>query len=125
MGLIAGADRRPARDIAFQLVQQGDKLSGKLYRDDGPSSTILEGQVSPDGKVWFTIEAREQRGNQINIVLYRFEGEIVDGGVEITRERAAARDAVSGVEIPVRRPDDTDEQDRERRFSSFRLERLF
>ncbi len=72
----------------------------------------------------FSIEAREQTGNQINIVLYRFDGRIVDGGIELTRERAAARDAVSGVEIPVRRPDETDEQDHDRRFRSFRLERL-
>ncbi len=124
MGLIEGTERRPARDIAFQLVQDGDKLSGKLYRDDGPGSPILEGEIS-DGKVWFTIEAREQRGNQINIVLYRFDGKLADGGIEVMRERAAARDAVSGVDVPVRRPDDTDEEDRERRFQSFTLERLF
>jgi len=50
---------------------------------------------------------------------------VCEGGIELTRERSAARDAVSGVVVPVRRPDTTDEEDRRRRFHGFRLERLF
>ena len=123
MGMIPRRDRTPSKDVAVQLVQEGATLTGKVYSDAGPSAP-LEGRVSGD-EVRFTAEAREQAGNQINIVLYRFEGEIVDGRIEVTRERASARNAVSGADVPVRRKTDTDEQDRNRRFHSFRLERLF
>lgn len=124
MGLIPGSGRRPAQDIEFRLVQSGNKLGGKLYRD-GESAAITDGEVDQRGEVWFVVEAREQAGNQINIVEYRFEGVVCEGGIELTRERAAARDAVSGVVVPVRRPDTTDEEDRRRRFAGFRLDRLF
>jgi hypothetical protein len=124
MGLIPPSGRRLAQDIEFRLAQHGDKLSGKLYRG-GESSPIVEGEIDARGEVWFVVETREQAGNQINIVEYRFEGVVCEGGIDLTRERAAARDAVSGVVIPVRRPGNTDEEDRRRRFHSFRLERLF
>lgn len=124
MALIPASGRRFAYNIEFRLVQRGSSLSGKLY-GDGFSSPIVEGSVGEDGEVEFVIETREQAGNQVNIVEYRFKGVVCDDGIEITRERAAARDAVSGASTPVRRPDDTPEEDRRRRFKSFQLERLF
>ena len=124
MGLMPGRGRRPPQDVAFRLVQEGESLRGKLY-GEGLSSPIVEGKVSEGGDVWFVVETREQAGNQINDVRYEFDGVLCQGGIELTRERASARDAVSGVAIPVRRPDDTDQEDRGRRFVSFRLEPLF
>jgi hypothetical protein len=124
MALIPASGRRFAYNIEFRLVQKGGSLSGKLY-GDGFSSPIVEGSVNERGEVEFVIETREQAGNQVNIVEYRFKGVVCDDGIEITRERAAARDAVSGASTPVRRPDDTPEEDRRRRFKSFQLERLF
>ena len=124
MALIPAAGRRFAYNIEFQLVQKGDTLSGKFYHD-GVSSPILKGNVNDRGEVEFVVEAREQAGNQVNIVEYRFEGVVCDDGIEITRERASARDAVSGADVPVKRWDDSPEEDRRRRFKSFQLERLF
>ena len=120
MGLISSQ----RRDIEFKIVQNGEALSGKLYRE-GVSSPIIEGKVDERGEVKFVVEAREQAGNQINIVVYKFEGVVCNGGIDLTRERASARDAVSGAAVPVRRWNDTPEQDRRRRFKSFTLERLF
>jgi len=124
IGTIPAQGRVFDRDIEFRLVQDGDALTGKLY-GEGPGSPIVEGEVT-DGRVLFLIDTREQAGNQINDVRYRFEGEIRgDGSIDVTRERVSAKDAVSGVEIPVRRPTDDEEADRNRRFRSFRLERLY
>jgi len=124
MALIPASGRRFAYDIEFQLVQKIGSLSGKLYHD-GVSSPIIEGSVNERGEVEFVIEAREQAGNQVNIVEYRFEGVVCGDGIEITRERATARDAVSGADVPVKRWNDSPEEDRRRRFKSFQLERLF
>ena len=120
MGLIPGVER----DIEFKIIQHGATLSGKLYRD-GASSPIIDGKVDERGEVEFVVETREQAGNQINIVVYRFEGVVCEGGIDLTRELSAARDAVSGAVVPVRRWNDTPEQDRRRRFQSFTLVRLF
>ncbi len=120
MGLIPGVER----DIEFKIVQHGAALSGKLYRN-GASSPIIEGKVDERGEVEFVVETREQAGNQVNIVVYRFEGVVCEGGIDLTRELSAARDAVSGAAVPVRRWNDTPEQDRRRRFQIFTLERLF
>ena len=120
MGLIPGVER----DIEFKIVQHGAALSGKLYRN-GASSPIIDGKVDERGEVEFVVETREQAGNQVNIVVYRFEGVVCEGGIDLTRELSAARDAVSGAAVPVRRWNDTPEQDRRRRFQSFTLERLF
>ena len=124
MGLIPGSGRRPAQYIEFRIEQQGNALTGKLY-GESQSSPIISGEVDLHGNVNFVVEAREQAGNQINIVEYRFDGVLCGTGIDLTRERAALRDAISGVPAPVRRPNDTDEEDRQRRFRSFRLERLF
>lgn len=123
IGTIPKEGRRLAKDVAFQLVQEGNSLSGKAYNDGGTSDAIISGTVS-DEEVSFEVEAMEQSGNQVNVVLYRFYGDIEGTGIELTREKAAARDAASGAEVPVRRAWDSDEQDRARRFRSFRLERL-
>ena len=123
IGTIPKEGRRPARDVAFRLVQEGTSLSGKAYNDSGTSDAIISGNAS-DAKVSFEVEAIEQSGNQINVVLYRFSGRIDGTKIELTREKAAARDAASGAEVPVRRSWDSDEEDRARRFRRFRLERL-
>ena len=123
IGTLPERGRTPARDIAFQFVQRGTMLSGKAYNDAGASDPIICGTVA-DGRVRFEVEALQQAGNQINIVLYRFDG-IIDGEwIELTRELAAARDASSGNVIPVRRAWDSDEADRNRRFHTFRLQAL-
>ena len=124
IGTIPKEGRSAAKDVAIQFVQNGLSLSGKVYNDYGLSDKILRGSVS-DGKVEFDVEAMEQRGNEIHIVLFEFRGTIDGARIELTRERTAARDATSGETIPVRRPWDSDEEDRKRRFRSLRLERLF
>jgi hypothetical protein len=124
MGVVPASGRGLSRDIEFRLVQRGRVLSGKLY-GEGPGSPILEGEVDPRGEVRLVVETREQAGNQVNVVRYHFKGVVCEGGIELTRERVAARDEVSGVVVPVRRPWDSDEEDRRRRFQHFRLERLF
>lgn len=122
--MIPRRGRIESSDIKFQFIQNGSELTGKLY-GDGPGSEILNGRVDEQGNVRFIVETREQTGNQINDVRYRFEGVICDGVFEMTRERRFARDAVSGAIIPVRRPDDTPERDHSRRFTSVVLERLY
>ena len=124
IGTLPERGRTPARDIAFQFVQRGTTLSGKAYNDAGASDPIISGTVS-DGRVRFEVEALQQAGNQINIVLYRFEGAIDGDWIELIRELAAARDASSGNDVPVRRAWDSDEADRNRRFHTFRLQALF
>lgn len=124
IGTLPERGRSPARDIAFQFVQRGTTLSGKAYNDAGASDPIISGTVS-DGRVRFEVEALQQAGNQINIVLYRFEGAIDGDWIELIRELAAARDASSGNDVPVRRAWDSDEADRNRRFHTFRLQALF
>lgn len=124
IGTLPQRGRTPAKDVAVQLVQRGENLTGKVYNDAGTSDSILSGGVRGE-RVHFEVDALEQAGNQINIVRYRFEGTVCDGGIEISREMAAARDASSGNSIPVKRRWDTDEQDRQRRFRHFRLDPLF
>lgn len=123
IGTVPARGRTAARDIAFQFVQRGTALSGKAYSDAGASDPIISGTVA-DGRVQFEVEALQQAGNQINIVLYRFEGTIDGEWIELTRELAAARDASSGNVIPVRRAWDSDGADRNRRFHTFRLQVL-
>ena len=124
IGTLPQRGRAPSKDVAVQLVQRGEELAGKVYNDSGTSDAIIAGAVRGD-RVQFEVDALEQAGNQINIVRYRYEGTVCEGGIEITRELAAARDASSGNAVPVRRRWDTDEQDRQRRFRDFRLDPLF
>ena len=109
MGLVPGRRGGGGTDISFQLIQDGGALAGKLYEDIG-SSPFLEGGVEGD-QIYFVVVAREQAGNQVNLVTYRYEGKILDGDLELTRERTKAVDAVSGAEFPIneRRNDDNRE----------------
>ncbi len=114
-GLIAGdlsgiwhgdvEGRRGPRSLSFQFVQEGETLSGKLYEDQG-SSPIVDGTADADSLA-FVVVAREQAGNQVNLVTYRYEGRLVEAQLEVTRVRVGAVDAVSGAEYVLRtRPED-------------------
>jgi hypothetical protein len=106
MGQIPG--RRGVSDISFQLAQDEAKLGGKLYEEYG-SSPIVEGNIDGENFV-FVVVAREQAGNQVNLVSYRYMGRVLDGELELTRERVGAVDAVSGANFVLRkRSDDVDE----------------
>ena len=124
LGSIPSKDpRRLPQDLAFQFVQNGKTFGGKQYGDD-LSSPVQDGTIEYR-KVKFAVVIREQAGNQVNDVCYQFEGEVVGNYLVVTRERASAKDSVSGAPVPVRRPNDTDAEDRERRIQTVRLERLF
>lgn len=75
-------------DIAFQFEQQGTKLTGKLY-GDYRSSPIVSGTVSGD-LVTFVVVTEEQAGNEINQNRVRFTGRLVNGELELTRDREAS-----------------------------------
>ena len=123
IGTLPRQGRTPSKDVAIRVVQQGSVLTGKVYNDRGSSDAIFDGTVSGD-EVRFAVETLEQSGNQINLVVYEFRGNGRPDGLDLTRERVAARNAATGTEIPVRRPWDSDEQDHQRRFKTLRLERL-
>jgi hypothetical protein len=92
------------QDIAFQLVQQGSRVSGKLYGDYG-SDPIVGGIVSASGTgllITFVVEASEQAGNQINASRIRFSGSIRGGEMELIRERESSADAVNGAIVQPR-----------------------
>jgi len=85
MGNLTGGRRNTVQDFAFQFVQKGATLTGKLYLDYG-STPILKGTIDGD-KISFQVVAREQSGNEINEAVLRFTGTLKDGEIEITRER--------------------------------------
>ncbi|MGH9673733.1 MAG: hypothetical protein ACRD44_11180 [Bryobacteraceae bacterium] len=85
------------QDIAFQFVQKGTKLSGKLY-GDYHSSPITEGIVAGH-LITFIVMAQEQAGNQINETRLRFTGSIKDGQIELIRERESSRNAGNSGEV--------------------------
>ena len=67
------------QEISFQFIQEGSKISGKLY-GDYKSMPIIEGKIS--GNVLaFVVPSQEQAGNQINETRFRFSGRMVDGTV--------------------------------------------
>lgn len=123
LGEIPSRRGAPA-DISFQFVQEGDTLAGKLYEDFG-SSPLTEGAVTGDAFT-FVVIAREQAGNQINLVSYRYEGKLVEGGeLELTRERFRAVDAVSGAEFVInQRPPTAAADAAARETPKIRLKRL-
>ena len=86
-----GGRRNQMQDFAFQFIQKGATLTGKLYVDYG-STPILNGTVEGD-KITFQVVAREQAGNEINQSGFRFTGTLKDGEIEITREREEVRAA--------------------------------
>jgi hypothetical protein len=86
-----GGRRNLTQDYAFQFVQKGMTLTGKMYVDYG-STPVLKGVVEGD-KITFEVAAREQAGNEINQSVFRFTGTVKDGEIEITREREEVRAA--------------------------------
>ena len=117
MGQVPGR-RGSSTDISFQFIQDGAALGGKLYEDFG-SAPFVEGSIDGE-QFFFVLVAREQAGNQVNLVTYRYEGKVVEGELELTRKPIKAVDAVSGAEYPVneRRNDD------DREPPKIRLKRL-
>jgi hypothetical protein len=91
LGSVTGGRRNQVQDFAFQFIQKGTALSGKLYVDYG-SSPILKGTVDGD-QISFQVVTREQAGNEINQSVLRFTGTLKDGEIEITREREEIRAA--------------------------------
>ena len=56
---------------------------------------VVEGKIS--GNVLaFIVPSQEQAGNQINETRFRFSGRMVDGKIELTRERETAKNAGNG-----------------------------
>jgi len=91
LGSTTSGRRNQTQDFAFQFVQHGTTVTGKVYLDYG-STPILKGTVDGDN-ITFQILAREQEGNQINESVLRFTGTMKDGEIEITREREELRNA--------------------------------
>ncbi len=82
------------QEISFQFVQEGSKISGKLY-GDYRSMPVIEGKLSGN-VIAFIVPSQEQAGNQINETRFRFSGRMVDGKIELTRERETAKNAGNG-----------------------------
>lgn len=87
----SGGRRNQVQDVAFQFIQKGATLTGKLYLDYG-STPILKGTIDGD-QIAFEVVAREQAGNEINQSVFRYKGTLKDGEMEITREREEVRAA--------------------------------
>ena len=86
LGSLSGGGRRnQIQDFAFQFIQKGTNLTGKLYLDYS-STPILKGTIDGD-RITFEVVSREQAGNEINQSVLRFTGTLKDGEIEITRER--------------------------------------
>ena len=88
---VTGGRRNQVQDFAFQFIQKGTTLTGKIYLDYG-SSPIMQGIIEGD-RISFQIVAREQAGNEINQVAFRYKGVLKDGEIELTREREEIRAA--------------------------------
>jgi hypothetical protein len=91
IGKIAGR-RGDSQDVAFQFVQKGTTLSGKLY-GDYQSTPIAEGKIT-EGEVTFIVISQEQNGNQINDTTIRFTG--CFQGVELELERQIESATIAG-----------------------------
>jgi hypothetical protein len=91
LGSLTGGRRNQIQDFAFQFVQKGTTLTGKLYLDYG-STPILKGTIDGD-QISFQVVAREQNGNEINQAVLHFTGTLKDGEIEINREREDLRNA--------------------------------
>jgi hypothetical protein len=93
-GIWIGQIERPNNvplDIAFQFVQTGPTLKGKLYGDYG-STAITEAKVEGDA-ISFIVVTSEQAGNEVNEVRSSYIGTYKDGAIELNRERLSARNA--------------------------------
>ena len=82
------------QDLTFRLVQNGDALTGKLYRDT-TAVPILDGKISGD-RISFRVESEEQVGNMFVMIKYTFTGSIKGTDIELTREREANPMLTSG-----------------------------
>ncbi len=85
------ASGRPDRDpiqVSFQFVQKGTALGGKQYGDH-QSTPIASGVVAGE-LVTFVVITPEQAGNEINDTKVRFTGRLVNGELELTRERESS-----------------------------------
>ncbi len=91
LGSLNGGRRNQVQDFAFQFIQKGTTLTGKLYLDYS-STPILKGTIDGD-RITFQVVAREQAGNEINQAVLRFTGTLKEGEIEITREREEIRAA--------------------------------
>jgi len=91
LGSLTGGRRNTVTDFAFQFLQKGNTLTGKLYLDYN-STPILKGTIDGD-KIAFQVIAREQNGNEINEAVFKYTGTLKDGEIEITREREEIRAA--------------------------------
>src|SRR5262249_12068217 len=81
--------------IAFQFVQNGATLTGKLY-GDYENSPIIEGKVTGDA-IDFVVVTQEQQGNQINRSRLHFTGSVhPDGSIELSRTRERSTNAGNG-----------------------------
>jgi len=87
-------------DIAFQLEQNGTKITGKLY-GDYRSSPIVSGTVAGD-LITFVVVSEEQAGNEINQSRLRFTGKLINGELELTRDRESSTRAGSGAGVQIR-----------------------
>ncbi|MBK5294003.1 MAG: hypothetical protein JJE04_20300 [Acidobacteriia bacterium] len=88
------------RDVAFQFIQEGNKLTGKLYGDYS-SMAISESTLYGD-LLTFVVVAPEQAGNQINQTRLRFSGKLIDGTLELTRDRERSTNAGNGGGVQTR-----------------------
>ncbi|MBK9170892.1 MAG: hypothetical protein IPM24_26020 [Bryobacterales bacterium] len=87
-------------DVAFKFTQTGGTLGGKLYGDyrSGPiSDAVVAGDL-----ITFVVTAPEQAGNQINEARLRFTGRLVNGELELVRDREGATSAGTKAGAPVR-----------------------
>jgi hypothetical protein len=87
-------------DVTFQLVQKGDVITGKMYRDT-TSVPIVDGKISGD-RISFRVESEEQVGNLFVLIKYSFTGSIKGTEIELTREREA--NATLNSNNPANRP---------------------
>lgn len=75
------------QDVTFRLVQKGDAVSGKMYRDSS-AVPVLEGKMVGD-RISFRAESEEQVGNLFVVMKYTFTGSVKGAELELTREREA------------------------------------
>jgi len=79
------ARNNEVQDITFRLVQSGETLTGKMYRDT-TAVPIIEGTVT-DGRIRFRVLSEEQTGNNFVVIKYTFTGSVKGNDIELTRER--------------------------------------
>ncbi|MGI8991997.1 MAG: hypothetical protein ACR2I2_20775 [Bryobacteraceae bacterium] len=85
-------------DLAFQLIQKGGAISGKMYGDN-ESTPISEGRISGQNITFST--KSEMNGQHTTFV---FSGTIEPGEIHVTRKRVEVRD-VPAAKDPAKKPD--------------------